>query len=226
MSLLESLHTNSKYGVLIITAGIVAVVGFIATYEIFNLYGKVFGGISAVIFIAIILGIVNSFKDNGYKQYTFEEAVLRNTPESAISNCIVRIKDPEYGKIWFMEKGKLIVTQVGAMFFYGWPFINGHKILTINTINAQEAAGVIIDFESPVGPEATPDGLWFDTATPIKLKGNKILDYQEQRNIVSAYEMVQKQGQINRMRFSGDVPALQKTGVSTISLDELTSRDA
>lgn len=225
MGLFQTLHTGSKYGVLAVTCILVGAMGFIFTYELFNLYGKIVGLGAGIFFIAVILGIINSFKNNGYEEYTWEEAVLHNTPESAISNCIVRIKDPIHGKIWFMAKGKLIVTQLGAVFFYGWPFIQGHKKLTINTISAQQTAGVLLDFESETGPEHTPEGLWFDTETPIKLKGNKVLDYQEQKNIIAAYEMVQKQSQINRMRFSGDVPALQKTGITSISLDDLASRE-
>jgi hypothetical protein len=225
MGLFQTLHSGSKYGVLAVTCILVGAIGFVFTYELFNLYGKIVGLGAGIFFIAVILGIINSFKNNGYEEYTYEEAVLRNTPESAISNPIVRIKDPEHGKIWFIAKGKLIVTQLGAIFFYGWPFIQGHKKLIINTITAQQAAGVMIDFESETGPEHTPEGLWFDTTTAIKLKGNKTLDYQEYKNITSALEMVQKQSQINRMRFSGDVPALQKTGISSISLDDLTSRE-
>lgn len=226
MSIVESLHTNSKYGVLVVTCAIVGIFGVIFSYEIFNLYGKVFGAVTALFFIAIIIGIVNSFKNTGFKEYTFEEALIAHTPDSAVSICEVRIRDPTYGKIWFQEKGKLIITQVGAMFYYGWPFINGHRLLRINTLDAQDASGGLVDIESNVGPDTCPDGLWFDTSKAIKVKANKLLDYQEYKNITSAYEMVQKQGQINRMRFGGDVKAMQNTGITSISIDDLNQREA
>jgi hypothetical protein len=226
MSVTDSLHTGSKYGVLVVTCAIIGIIGFVFTYEIFNLYGKVFGGASAILFIVVIIGIANSFKDTGYKEYTWEEALIYRTPESAISVCEVKIKDPEHGKIWFQERGKLIVTQVGAFLFYGWPWIRGHKRLVINTISAEDAIGGLIEIESETPPDVTPDCLWINTKKAITLKGNKLLDYQEQKNMVSSYEMVQIQGRINRLRFGADVPALQKTGVTTISMDDLTARDA
>lgn len=225
MSLFDTLHTNSKYGVLIVSCALIGGMGFVFTYAIFNLYGQVFGFVCAIVFIAIIIGIVNAFAFEGYKEYTFEEAILHNTPNSAISVCEVRVKDPIHGKIWFQERGKLIVTNLGTMFFYGWPFIKGHKLFRINTLDAQDASGILVDIESEVPPDVNPDGLWLDTEKAIKLSGGKTLDYQEYKNKVTAYEMIQRQGQINRANLGGDIPTLKKTGVTTISLDDLTAKD-
>ena len=226
MPLIDTLHTNSKYGVLAISCLIIGGAGLITTLEVFNLYGKVFGFVSGIIFVLILVGVVNSFKVEGFSNYTFEEAILKHTSQVAISVCEVRIKDPVYGKYWFDERGRLIVSQVGSKFFYGWPWINGHKELTINTLDAADCNGVIIDIESSVPPEVTPNGLWIDIKDKaIKIKGNKNLDYQESKAYGSALEMVDRQGQINRKYLGGDIPTLKKTGVTTISLDDLNARE-
>lgn len=203
-----------KYLIMLFTSLLIIAISLGLTYLAFQYAGVIGGAFVGLVCFAVFIGIVLKFVSTGLTEYTFEEAVMN---EGAKFDRQVIIKDPEYGLVWFNKKGKIVPSQRGTYFFYGYPFLFGHKTLLINSLNTEEIAGNPIIIEGN-HPHEYPDMLYIETNHPIVIKGGEKEFYLEAKSYSSGLEIWSRHGKSVREA----IASRTDTKIANVSLDELT----
>jgi hypothetical protein len=130
--------------------------------------------------------------------------------------------DPVYGTQHFSEIGYLIYTPRCDYFYYGFPFLFGHKKMMINKLTSEEKERNPIIIEGDP-PDVKPDGLYLETNHAIRVKGSTD-GWADQKRFEAGIDMVADTGVLVREAVAANPETKRKLG-ENVTLDQLKQND-
>jgi len=176
----------SKYIMILMAFGAIAILGFFATMFAFQYLGLIGGITSLIATIFSAFGILAIFIIRHAPVESFYDTVKE---QGRPLGKMVIIKDAKSNNIWFQEMGELIMTDKGGFFFYGHPFIKPRRILLINSLTSAEATPQFIVINGI--PRFKDRMLYVETNHAVLIKG-KPTTYEDLIESIAATDTISR----------------------------------